>query len=638
MLNFLLEIGFSSLHNVTIDKIPSKLGRFVVANFNEQTYMLSLDSGDKIEVTHRKIHEILGVPLGGYSLFDLEERPVDHEFLVVAQEVDFLFKVNFLTLFTNTMVKLMTAFSTLVYIDSTKFDRFPVVRTRPTIRNWSYYLMKQRQELELKDHVLEVSELHGEWTEAEGQETKGFTGDSETSKKEDLYKKVKEKISLICQERVLLDEFIRKASLEYPGDGKFLDLHEKYVQLLKNPVSFNVDGNGDNDADDDEDDSDGNEDDEDGNLDNDVGNVDDIGNGDDGGNGDVGGNGGDDGNDEDGGNGDDDDNVVPVFSKDFDKPPSVSDEVSNNNKDVQETVDDTVEETFEEQEDEEHLVVEQAVEENEIMSTPKTYTQWLDRNADFVGEGNVLDQVLENTEVVNAGPITLERMPTRLFKLSPRKRTGDKMHFFPTGCITKSMFDGTLRFDKDKWKSFSDQVKAQFEDNVDGLALNGIDLVKYITKTTSMTILDNSDCGASYDSKYKDVCELLKKLFACHLKLYGHKRHARIAKLNAKIAKLKWKTKANFQDCAIFSMLHMEYFNGGSAATWDCGLVAKSKLQRDMLRRLRFKFATKILLHEVNVHAEKMFDLANAFDKIDSHKKMSINVEENRNRDQHKRS
>nr|GEX05826.1 hypothetical protein [Tanacetum cinerariifolium] len=85
--------------------------------------------GDKIKVTPSKIHEMLGVPFGGYSLFDLDEREADHEFvrkwagqfyplelkkvrvndiartLIAAQEIDFLFKVNFLTLFTNTMGK-----------------------------------------------------------------------------------------------------------------------------------------------------------------------------------------------------------------------------------------------------------------------------------------------------------------------------------------------------------------------------------------------------------------------------------------------------------------------------------------------------------------------------------------------------
>ncbi|GKD72489.1 hypothetical protein Tco_1330771, partial [Tanacetum coccineum] len=206
---------FSSLHNVSIDQLLSKLGRFVVSNFKPETYILSLDSGAKIEVTHSKIHEILGVPVGGNSLFDLDEREADNEFvrlrvgqfyptelkqiqvndiasnLVAAKEIDFLFKVNFLTLFTNTMGKAdglkgqicldvvkglrkdsvishidwcgyiydclqdskipsgtnhylgPLTFLILLYLDSTKFDRFPVVRTRPAIKNWSKYLMKQ---------------------------------------------------------------------------------------------------------------------------------------------------------------------------------------------------------------------------------------------------------------------------------------------------------------------------------------------------------------------------------------------------------------------------------------------------------------------------------------------------------------
>nr|GEX12507.1 hypothetical protein [Tanacetum cinerariifolium] len=184
-LKFLSEIGFSLLHNVAIDKISSMLGSFVVANFNEVTYRLSLDSGNKIEVTHLKDHEILGVPVGGYSLFSLEHIPVEHEFvklwvsqfypksvkdirvsditskLVLSLEVDFLFKVNFLTLFTNT---------TALYLDSTKFDGFLVVQTRPAIINCSSNLMKQRQELELKEHVMGLLELHDEWNEAEAQE------------------------------------------------------------------------------------------------------------------------------------------------------------------------------------------------------------------------------------------------------------------------------------------------------------------------------------------------------------------------------------------------------------------------------------------------------------------------------------
>nr|GEW03650.1 dynamin-like protein [Tanacetum cinerariifolium] len=132
--------------------------------------------------------------------------------------------------------------------------------------------------------------------------------------------------------------------------------------------------------------------------------------------------------------------------------------------------------------------------------------------------------------------------------------------FFPTGFITKSMCDGTLTSDNDKWERFSNHVKAQFKGN------EVVWLLKawiwaflcgriQLSKTTSMTILDNS--RATYDSKYKVVCCLLKKMFAHQLKLYAHNRHA-----------------------------------------LDCGLLVESQLQCDMLRRMRFKFATKLLLHE----------------------------------------
>ncbi|GJS90549.1 hypothetical protein Tco_0773185 [Tanacetum coccineum] len=125
---------------------------------------------------------------------------------------------------------------------------------------------------------------------------------------------------------------------------------------------------------------------------------------------------------------------------------------------------------------------------------------------------------------------------------------------------------------------------------------------------------------------------LEKKLFARHLRLYGHERHSKIGRLKARIPKLKWKTKANFRDCGIFTMLHMESYMGQTAKRWDCGLVAESKQQCDMLRLLRFKFATKILLHEINVHAQKMIRYAEEFDKIAGFEKMCKVVDALKNR------
>nr|GEY52268.1 hypothetical protein [Tanacetum cinerariifolium] len=45
--------------------------------------------------------------------------------------------------------------------------------------------MKQRHELELKDHVVGLLDLHDEWNEADVQESKGFIRFSETFEKEE---------------------------------------------------------------------------------------------------------------------------------------------------------------------------------------------------------------------------------------------------------------------------------------------------------------------------------------------------------------------------------------------------------------------------------------------------------------------
>ncbi|GKB84918.1 hypothetical protein Tco_0957190, partial [Tanacetum coccineum] len=80
MKSFLSDVGFSSLHNVFIDTLPSRLARFVVTTFNGSSYEFKLEKG-VIRVTPEKVHKILGVPLGGTSIFDLHERPLDDDFV-----------------------------------------------------------------------------------------------------------------------------------------------------------------------------------------------------------------------------------------------------------------------------------------------------------------------------------------------------------------------------------------------------------------------------------------------------------------------------------------------------------------------------------------------------------------------------
>ncbi|GKC34926.1 hypothetical protein Tco_1047310, partial [Tanacetum coccineum] len=400
---FLSEIGFSSFHNVSIDKIPSRLGRYALSKFGSTTYRLTFETSDYVEVSPSKIHDILGIPVGGISLFLLDVRLIEHEFVrswvdqfypkslkeirvcditskvISAQQVDFLFKVKFLSLFTNKMGRVAGlkrqicldvvrhlreeyvifeidwcgyihsfleyselpekpimqylgpfTFLILLYLDSTKFDRFHVVHTRPAIRDWTSTLMRQRQDLETKEHVIGCLDLHNEWTEYELQEIE--------------------------------EDLMRKASSDYPGDRKLVELQEKYVQVFIDPISFDVD----------------------------VNSVDEL-------------------NDEDalGSN--------PCFGfrkiglDDFDKQPSL--EGTNVKKELVNLT-------------QEGTVVEGNPTQCEIMSTPENYTQWLERNADLVGEiidaitdeylyGDLFGDNSVKMEVSNKGPPTSDRMPTR---------------------------------------------------------------------------------------------------------------------------------------------------------------------------------------------------------------------------------
>ncbi|GJV53921.1 hypothetical protein Tco_1449662, partial [Tanacetum coccineum] len=389
----------------------------------------------------------------------------------------------------------------------------PVVRTRPAIRNWSTYLMRQRQELELKERVVGLLDLNSDWTETEVKEAEGFIGSVENSMKEDLFKRAKEKLASICSERVRLEDLLRKANSDYHGDGKFVELQEKYVQVFKDPISFDVGMNSvDGDDGDDDDDGDGNGDD-DGTRDDDARGDSDVNRDDDNADSrnddDVGGDG--NGNEDDAGNGDDEDGGCKSIEKQVD---ATTKEVDATTKEVDATTKENVVE-----------------ESDEITCTPESFSQWIDANSDFVLEqidcvvdeylyGDALDAVAEDMRRNNEGTVTPERLLDKIetvFEttsgeekvlgirlnmetLSPglcidanvvdcwaeilnyedrfRKDGSLSRHFFPTGCITKSMFDGTLSTYEEKWKSFAAEVSAQFKDNVGGLALSGIDLVK----------------------------------------------------------------------------------------------------------------------------------------------------------------
>ncbi|GJT05331.1 ulp1 protease family, C-terminal catalytic domain-containing protein [Tanacetum coccineum] len=646
---FLDSIGFSSFINFSIEKLPMKLGMYVVSNFKD--YKLSLSSGNEIEVTPFKIHEILDAGRGELCLDVVKRIQAD----TVISKIDWCGYVyhclgdHKVPTGCNNYLGPLT-FLILLYLDSTNFKRLPVIRTQPSLKNWTTYLMKQRQDKELEDDVLGKLDLLSELTEDEVKESEGFID----LKKEDFLQKAHQKLSLICAERLLFEDYMKKASVENSRDGMFSDLCEKYFSIFKDPISFEVDGDGN------------------GNDDGDL-----------------------NGDDDDDVNGDD--GVDKKDPSENEKNPLGSNEsfsfskitlaILNDSYSSQTEPDSSQTEPVADGIPEDVNTAEEGVdcEDCDIMSSPEEYLQWLSKNVYEVGEScdaitdeylygdlfgdnveareaiaklantenvatpeilltqkevltpsivspymnrrktNVLSKItktefvvanslfaMEGDKIENAfeasfGEFTLYGCRLNLETLSPglfldsevidywgailnyeeRFRVDDSKsrHFFPTGCITKTMLDGTLKSFDDKWARFSDQVDAQFKGNEGGKGLEGIDLVFFqicnsahfyvvvfsLSKTTSMTILDNRP--GKYDLKYKEVCDLLKKLFSRYLKMHEHARNSVVARVKQTIPSLKWKTMQNVRDCELFTMVHMEYFNGGSISEFDFGLA-----------------------------------------------------------------
>lgn len=61
---------------------------------------------------------------------------------------------------------------------------------------------------------------------------------------------------------------------------------------------------------------------------------------------------------------------------------------------------------------------------------------------------------------------------------------------------------------------------------------------------------------------------------------------------------MRWRTTSNGADCGVFAMRHMETYYGKKH--WRCNLHTEGPEQESRLRRLRFKYLSKILLSDTN--------------------------------------
>ncbi|GJV41591.1 hypothetical protein Tco_1420031 [Tanacetum coccineum] len=115
--------------------------------------------------------------------------------------------------------------------------------------------------------------------------------------------------------------------------------------------------------------------------------------------------------------------------------------------------------------------------------------------------------------------------------------------------------------------------------------------------------LDNEkDCDYN---KYKEVFGF-SEFFTCVDKLIKEKP--------AKVLKFKWRTEKNKIDSDLYTIMHMELYQGESATKWKTDIVEENN--RDYLKQMtdmRMRYTTKILMHEMNTKRGLMSEYANKF-------------------------
>ncbi|PWA48886.1 hypothetical protein CTI12_AA488630 [Artemisia annua] len=217
-------------------------------------------------------------------------------------------------------------------------------------------------------------------------------------------------------------------------------------------------------------------------------------------------------------------------------------------------------------------------------------------------------------------------------------------HYFHIAMISKNMIEGTMKSEKKQIEAFHESMKSEFKKDETAMAMQHIEwaffpiiahhhyylVVFYLFKGTSV-IIDNSISGATYDSKYKHVCDFLKNLFSKHLERYKHPKVSDVRDKKTTIMKLKWGTKNNEVDCGVFLMMHMENYNGETATKWNLGFPTEEENQTMELIKMRVKYATKMLMHEVNKNRAMMSEKAHQFareytDKDEKQKMIKENI------------
>ncbi|GKC07585.1 hypothetical protein Tco_0999195, partial [Tanacetum coccineum] len=325
--SFMISIGFGCLYGINIGDLPGRLNHLVLNSlvFDNDSVCMNLKRGS-IKIDSKRVHDMFGIPEGGTPLLSLEETEGDllkdwwaqfgdvrdpklmkdvrtndiaHQ-IVKSTAIDFMFKMNFLVLVTNTLAKNENTmghisldvlkrfredtpvqsidwcgyifdclkkskipkgdgrfyngpmlFLTLLYLDSTKLESLPHVRSRPAIKDWNYTFMKNRLEHEIEKGVFGDLELQGEWTQEEAAPIEGSLNVEEPhndltlpsfelapTDQERFYEKIEAKISILSDHMKDLEDTLKQFRERYPDDAKFSDVNKRFADMFLDNAEY----------------------------------------------------------------------------------------------------------------------------------------------------------------------------------------------------------------------------------------------------------------------------------------------------------------------------------------------------------------------------------------------------------------
>ncbi|GJR55515.1 peptidase C48, SUMO/sentrin/Ubl1 [Tanacetum coccineum] len=187
-----------------------------------------------------------------------------------------------------------------------------------------------------------------------------------------------------------------------------------------------------------------------------------------------------------------------------------------------------------------------------------------------------------------------------LLNYEERIRTAGKdmrRHYFPTNAVIPQL----LNEDKDEvkeYESFENMMKNQMNTSESRKKMKDVNFAFFPTVAAdgqyyvivfnllkaNAVILDNEK-DKDFD-KYKNVFNSVKALFMKYLQKHEHPCAENLAKEKpTKVLKLKWKTDKNNIDIGLYTMMHMELYQGESPTHWKTDIVPESN--RDYLTQMK---------------------------------------------------